>query len=138
MARDSYSGGGTIVTITDTSTNWRTRDEAAPPQGRRRGRLSEDNRRPTDKEIAAYEEEDQRLDVRLKRNFISQCAAAYRDKNLRPGYPLPPDALRKQVDFCEGNVGWLTAKRERQDEFHRAYCRLIGRKVPIEEIWNRR
>jgi hypothetical protein len=35
-----------------------------------------------------------------------------------------------------GNIAWLGADPRKQTLFHKAYCRLIGKEIPIEKVWS--
>jgi hypothetical protein len=69
------------------------------------------------------------------RNFISQCAAAYAQGSLSTSHPPPPKSLKHHINSYGGNVAWLAAQPSYRAYFHRAYCRLIGKEVPLEKVW---
>jgi hypothetical protein len=50
---------------------------------------------------------------------------------------MPPNAFKRVIKKAGGNIAWLAAERSRQAFFHKAYCRIIGKDVPIEKVWAR-
>jgi hypothetical protein len=50
-------------------------------------------------------------------------------------HPEPPQFLKAQIRNLGGNVAWLSAQPSYQAFFHKAYCRMIGKDIPIEKVW---
>jgi hypothetical protein len=92
---------------------------------------------PTRKEIERQAAQDEIDEARRIRSFISQCAAAYAEKKLSASTPEPPRFLKNRVKKMGGNIAWLGADPSKQALFHKAYCRLIGKEIPIEKVWSR-
>lgn len=121
MGNDTYSGGGSIILIGKDGLKWTSLDLAE-------SKTTPRERRPD----PSYKEREKQI-----RSFISQCAAAYAAENLTTKYPVPPNALKGIIKQAGGNIAWLAAERANQAFFHKAYCRLIGKEIPIEKIWAR-
>lgn len=135
MARNTYYGGGSIIRTTNDGTVWTSSDSAESKHKHRRSKPRHDNRRPSQKEIERQAQEDEVQEARMIRSFISQCAAAYAEGKLINSYPAPPKSLRRRIDSCGGNISWVAAQASYRAYFHRAYCRLVGKEVPIEKVW---
>jgi hypothetical protein len=132
---NTYHGGSTIIRITEGEIDWPSRDPAANETKRSRHRPKNDNRRPSQKEIERQAREDEIQEARMIRSFISQCAAAYAEGKLNASYPAPPKPLRRRINSRGGNISWVAAQASYRAYFHRAYCRLVGKEVPIEKVW---
>jgi hypothetical protein len=138
MGKGSYSGGGTSIRLGDDGTFWGSFDQAEKQKSRPRAKRRVEHRTPTSKQIAIQAERDSHAERKILRNFISQCAAAHLKDSLTPEAPLAPASLRKRVKRAGGNVRWLEANRQYQIVFHEAFCRLLNRRVPFEEVWGPR
>jgi len=81
MARDTYSGGGTLIWLDEGGTRWDSLDTAE--DYKRMKRPTRDERASTKKEIEVAEQREDREERKILRSFISRCAAAYVAKNQR-------------------------------------------------------
>ena len=136
LGRDTYSGGGSILRIGENGgLEWTSTDPAETrtdhgPKPRRQ------NRGPSRKEIERQAAQDEIEEAKRIRSFISQCATAYAEKKLSASLPEPPKFLQKRIRKVGGNIAWLEADPRKQTLFHKAYCRLIGKEIPIEKVWS--
>jgi len=134
--RDTYLGGGTILRAGIDGLEWTSSDPAGSKTTRKPQKRRDYDRAPTQKEIERQSREDDLVEAKLIRNFISQCAAAYAAGRLEASLPEPPKALKARIKNSGGNVAWLSAQPARQSFFHRAYCRLIRKEVAFEQVWS--
>jgi hypothetical protein len=134
MGRDTYSGGGSILRIGQDGLEWTSSDPAESKKRHKRSKHRGD-RAPSQKEIERQAKEDNIEERKLIRSFISQCATAYVAEKLTASCPEPPKFLKRRIQNSGGNVAWLAAEPSYQATFHRAYCRLIGKEIPIEKVW---
>lgn len=135
MGRNTYHGGSSIIRTTDDGTVWPSADPGESKQKHGRTRPQGDNRLPSQKEIELQAREDEIREGKMIRSFISQCAAAYAEGKLNASRPAPPKPLRRRINSCGGNIAWVAAQVSYRAYFHRAYCRLVGKEVPIEKVW---
>jgi|SRR5882724_1816949 len=131
---DTYSGGGSIIRIGKDGLEWTSSDPAENKQGRKSSKRF-GNRVPTRREIEQQSQEADRLEAKLIRSFISQCATAYVAGKLDAFCPEPPKQLKARIKSSGGNIAWLGAQPSYQAFFHKAYCRIIGKDIPIEKVW---
>lgn len=136
MGRDTYSGGGSIIRIGKDGLEWTSSDPAESKKTHRRSR-DKDDRVPTQMEIARQAAQDDIEERKRIRSYISQCAAAYAAGQLSASVPEPPKFLKSRIRNSGGNISWLAADPSKQALFHKAYCRLLGREIPIEKVWYR-
>jgi hypothetical protein len=132
--RDTYSGGGSIIRIGKDGLEWTSLDPAENKKGHKSSKRP-GNRAPTRSEIEQQSQEADRQDAKLIRSFISQCATAYAAGKLDPSRPEPPKSLKSRIKSSGGNVAWLSAQPSYQAFFHKAYCRIMGKEIPIERVW---
>jgi hypothetical protein len=132
--RGTYLGGGSILRPGADGLEWDSSDPAGSKLAQKRLK-SRDETVPTNREIARQSKKDEIAENRLIRSFISQCATAYAAGKLDAKNPLPPMQLRARIKNSGGNVAWLGARPHYQGYFHRAYCRILGREIPIEQVW---
>lgn len=129
--RDTFSGGGSIMRgRKDGRLGWTSLDPAenrTSLEAKRPG-----NRAPSRGEI---ERRAQEAEAKLIRSFISQCATAYAAEKLNAFHPEPPKSLKGRIKSSGGNVAWLAAQPSYQAFFHKAYCRIIGKDIPIGKVW---
>ena len=92
-------------------------------------------RAPSRSEIEQRSQEADKQEARLIRSFISQCATAYAAAKFDASRPEPPKSLKGRIKKSGGNVAWLAAQPSYQAFFHKAYCRIIGKDIPIEKVW---
>jgi hypothetical protein len=78
--------------------------------------------------------EQQRLDDATKIH-IGQCVCAYREQKLNATNPIPTKSILPAIRQVGGNVKWLSLDERRRRIFHVEYCRLLGRSVPYEKVW---
>jgi hypothetical protein len=113
---------------------WTSQDPAenrtSPRSSKRPG-----NRAPSRGEIEQRSQEANRQEAKVIRSFISQCATAYAAEKLDASRPEPPKSLKGRIKNSGGNVAWLAAQPSYQAFFHRAYCRITGKEIPIEKVW---
>lgn len=131
---DTYSGGGSIVRIGKDGLEWRSLDPAENEKGHKSSKRP-GNRTPTRREIEQQSQEADRQEAKLIRSFISQCATAYAAGKLDASRPEPPKSLKSRIKGSGGNVAWLAAQLSYQAFFHKAYCRIVGKDIPIEKVW---
>src|SRR5258708_567570 len=130
--RDTFSGGGSIMRGgKDGRLQWTSLDPAESPESSK----GPGKRAPSRSEIEQRSQEADRQEARLVRSFISQCAAAYAAEKLDASRPEPPKLLKSRIKSSGGNVAWLAAQPSYQAFFHKAYCRIIGKEIPIEKVW---
>lgn len=134
MGRDTYSGGGSIIRIGKDGLEWTSSD---PAESKTEQRLSRGKRGPTRMDIERQAAQDDIEERKRIRSFISQCAAAYAAERLSSSIPEPPKLLKSRIKNSGGNISWLAADPGKQALFHKAYCRLLGREIPIEKVWSR-
>lgn len=135
--RDTYLGSGSILRSGKDGLEWTSSDPAESKSVRRPSKRWDD-KVPTRSEIERQSKEDDLAEAKLIRSFISQCATAYAAGNLDGTRPEPPKSLKSRIKSSGGNVAWLGAQPHYQRLFHRAYCRVLGRDVPIEKVWAQR
>lgn len=135
--RDTYPGSGSILRHGKDGLEWASSD---PAESRTTYKPSKrwDNKVPTKKEIDQQSKEDDIAERKLIRSFISQCATAYAAGSLDAFRPEPPKPLRARIKSSGGNILWLGSQQHYQGLFHRAYCRILGREVPIGQVWAQR
>ena len=138
--RDTYSGSGSVLRTGDNGRlEWISFDPASNPASSVKAKAKQgkrwNNRVPTQQEIAQQSREDDLAEGKLIRSFVSQCATAYAAGKLDATRPDPPKQLKARIKKFGGNVAWLGAQRSHQELFHKAYCRILGRQIPIEQIW---
>jgi hypothetical protein len=93
------------------------------------------NRAPSRGEIERLSQESDRQEAKLIRSFISQCAAAYAAEKLDASRPEAPKSLKGRIKSSGGNVAWLAGQPSYQAFFHKAYCRITGKDMPVEKVW---
>jgi hypothetical protein len=135
MGKGTYSGGGTIIHPGDEGTRWDSTDPAENRRRRVRKNRRHEYKSVTKKEIEVEAERESRMERKILRNFISQCAAAHLISRLTATDPVAPTSLRKRIKNAGGNVSWLEGNRTYQVLFHEAYCRLRNEPVPFEKVW---
>ena len=135
MGRNTYNGGGSIMRVTEDGLEWASADPADGKKKHMRSRARDDDRQPSQKEIDRQAKEDEIQEGKMIRSFISQCATAYAEGKLSASHPAPPKSLRRRINSCGGNIAWVAAQSSYRAYFHRAYCRLVGKDVPIEKVW---
>ena len=132
--RDTYLGSGSTLRPGKDGLEWTSSDPAESKAAQKPSKRW-DNKMPTRAEIERQSEADGAAEAKLIRSFISQCATAYASGNLDPSRPEPPKSLKARIKSSGGNVAWLGAQPHYQSLFHKAYCRVLGREIPIEQVW---
>lgn len=135
--RDTYPGSGSILRQGNDGLEWASLDPAESKKALKPSKRW-DNKVPTNKEIERQSKEDDKAEGKLIRSFISQCATAYASGKLDPFWPAPPKPLKPRIKTLGGNVAWLGSHPQYQSLFHKAYCRILGREIPIEQVWAQR
>jgi len=132
--RDTYLGSGSILRPGEGGLEWTSSDPAESKNAHKRSKRW-DNKVPTQREIERQSKEDDIAEAKLIRSFISQCATAYASGNLDASRPVPPKLLKARIRSYGGNIAGLGARPSYQAFFHKVYCRVIGKEIPIEKVW---
>jgi hypothetical protein len=132
--RATYLGGGSILRPGKDGLEWTSADPAGSKLAQKRSKRW-DEKVPTQKEIERQSKEGDIAESKLIRSFVSQCATAYAAGKLDAFHPDPPKSLKARIRNSGGNVAWLSAQPSYQAFFHKAYCRMIGKDIPIEKVW---
>lgn len=123
-------GGSSMRPGRDGRLEW---DSSSDPAGSEKS--DQTSRRWGRKEIERQSKEAELAEGKLIRSFISQCAAAHAAGKLDAAHPGPPKQLKARIKNSGGNVAWLGSQRQYQGLFHKSYCRILGREIPIAQVW---
>ena len=140
MGKSSYIGSGTIIKAAENGTIWvGSVDPAGSASSGSSKTISQlirdDNKAPSDKDIKAQLEIDNKSDKKEIRSFVSQCALAHTKGELTAEKPNPPSSIRKRIINSGGNINWLSSNKVRQHSFHKSICRFINEEITFNMIW---
>ena len=72
--------------------------------------------------------------AKLIRSFVSQCASAYAAGKLDEISSRATEIFKStKSEIQAANV--TCPPNDYQAFFHKAYCRMIGKDIPIEKVW---
>lgn len=119
MGRGTYTGGGSVIKITEDGTKYEGSTDSADSNTEIQRRSARPIRNREQLEKALDESAKAYRNARLASEyaFLAACAHAALSGQLSATHPAPPPNLKRQVAICGGNLRWLAKDVLRMKRF---------------------
>jgi hypothetical protein len=119
MGRGAYTGGGSVIRITEDGTQYEGSPDSADisTEIQRRKPRPIRNREQLEKALEENAKAYRNAKLAIEYAFLAACAHAALSGQLSATHPAPPPNLTKQVAICGGNLRWVARDLLRMKRF---------------------